>query len=86
MAVRRVFTLKNPNEDFSKKVLERHKLHLQFSSKRSFGSFLLRLRGAARPVGDEAAPREGKNKEYWVGATAYTPKTTMFLTGADEKT
>jgi len=36
---------------------------------------------AARPVGDEAASQIGKNKEYWVGATAYTPKTTMFLTG-----
>jgi len=32
-------------------------------------------------VGDEAASQIGKNKEYWVGATAYTPKTTMFLTG-----
>ena len=29
---------------------------------------------------DEADLRRGKNKEYWVGATAYTPKTTMLLT------
>ena len=29
---------------------------------------------------DEADDQIGKSKEYWVGATAYTPKTTMLLT------
>ena len=39
-----------------------------------------RIWTAARPVDDEAADQIGKSKEYWVGATANTPKTTMLLT------
>ena len=35
---------------------------------------------------DEAYLQRGKNKEYWVGATANTPKTTIFLTDTNQRT